>query len=136
MIVANHETFERIRVYHNSFEEMHATVDDLMAQGYSDNIRMENFKLGGSGKCSQLDLSGFETERLKEEYPGLIIHQDETRYSGSRSFIYCTEHERKDDKSFLKDCLYSIVNNAELDFNEQQRLYDIAMRGIESQGRS
>ncbi|WP_167630668.1 hypothetical protein, partial [Listeria valentina] len=41
--------------------------------------------------------------------------------------------KRKDDKSFLKDCLYSIANNAELDFNEQQRLYDIAVRGIEAQ---
>ncbi|EUJ23496.1 hypothetical protein MFLO_15890 [Listeria floridensis FSL S10-1187] len=83
---------ERIRVYHNSLEEMRATINELIEQGYSENTRVS---VSGLALYKERGLRDFEIEVLKEKHPDLIIHQDKEGWLSDGYFIYCTEHERE-----------------------------------------
>ncbi|QEG04238.1 hypothetical protein [Bacillus phage BC-T25] len=89
MYIVKREAKEFLEVYHNSEEEMAASMEKLKAEGWSRNTRT----------FPTISLPDDEYESDKEWYdrncPGLVRHPpEESRGYHTEPFVYYSEHER------------------------------------------
>ncbi|WP_430535945.1 hypothetical protein [Listeria rocourtiae] len=95
MIIKSKQIIERIGVFHNSEEELNSNIENLMKDGYSGNIRLDDAAYKRSATAF-LDVANEDESALLDRYPGLKIHHYlKSRFSDSPfRYVLYTEHEK------------------------------------------